>query len=124
MVPMNRQKGDNLPVSVFSGREDGTFPTGTTRYEKRGIALMVPEWDADACIQCNQCSLVCPHGVFRPRLLTKKELEQVPEGIREKARPAKGYTDTLFYMGFSPMDCTGCGNCIHICPAKEKLLRW
>ena len=122
MVPMNRQKGDNLPVSVFSGREDGTFPTGTTRYEKRGIALTVPEWDADACIQCNQCSLVCPHGVFRPRLLTKKELEQVPEGIREKARPAKGYTDTLFYMGFSPMDCTGCGNCIHICPAKGKAL--
>ncbi len=66
MIPMNRQKGDEIPVSAFEGMEDGTFPTGTTQYEKRGIALEVPDWNPDHCLQCNQCSLVCPHGVFRP----------------------------------------------------------
>lgn len=122
MVPMNRQKGDDLPVSAFNGIEDGTFPIGTTQYEKRGIALEVPQWNPDVCIQCNQCSLVCPHAVFRPRLLTKEELETVPENMKVKARPAKGQTDKYFYMGFSAMDCTGCGNCLNVCPAKGKAL--
>lgn len=123
MIPMNRQKGDDLPVSAFNGREDGTFPIGTTQYEKRGISFEVPDWDADACVQCNRCSLICPHAVFRPRLLTKEELKQAPVGIRAKVRPAKGQSDKYFYMGFSAMDCTGCGNCIRICPANGKALK-
>lgn len=98
MIPMNRQKGDKIPVSAFEGMEDGTFPTGTTQYEKRGIALEVPDWNPDHCLQCNQCSLVCPHGVFRPQLITAKELEQAPEKVRSQARPAKGYQDKYFYM--------------------------
>ena len=122
MIPMNRQKGDEIPVSAFEGMEDGTFPTGTTQYEKRGIALEVPDWNPDHCLQCNQCSLVCPHGVFRPQLITVKELEMAPEKVRSQARPAMGYQDKYFYMGFSPLDCTGCGNCLHACPAKGPAL--
>lgn len=122
MIPMNSQKGDGIPVSAFDGIEDGTFPTGTTCYEKRGIALEVPAWNPDKCLQCNQCSLVCPHAVFRPQLLTEEELTGAPQRIRDLARPAKGYSGKYFYMGFSPMDCTGCGNCLHICPAMENAL--
>ncbi len=122
MMPMNSQKGDGIPVSAFDGIEDGTFPTGTTCYEKRGIALEVPEWNPDRCLQCNQCSLVCPHAVFRPQLLTEEELAKAPQRIKDLARPAKGYPGKYFYMGFSPMDCTGCGNCLHICPARENAL--
>lgn len=123
MKPMNCQKGDSIPVSAFDGIEDGTFPTGTTQYEKRGIALEVPAWDSDKCIQCNQCSFVCPHGVFRPQLLTEEELQDAPEQIKKLARTAKGKQGQYFYMGFSPLDCTGCGNCIHVCPAKETALK-
>ena len=122
MTPMNRQKGDELPVSAFTGMEDGTFPTGTSCYEKRSIALEVPAWDPDRCLQCNQCSLVCPHAVFRPQLLSTEELEEAPQRIRDLARPAKGYPEKYFYMGFSPMDCTGCGNCLNVCPARENAL--
>ena len=122
MIPMNRQKGDEIPVSAFEGMEDGTFPTGTTQYEKRGIALEVPDWNPDHCLQCNQCSLVCPHGVFRPQLITAKDLEMAPEKVRSQARPAMGYQDKYFYMGFSPLDCTGCGNCLHACPSKGPAL--
>ena len=76
MLPMNRQKGDNIPVSAFQGNEDGTFPLGTTQYEKRGIALYVPEWKPEQCIQCNQCALVCPHSALRPVLLSEEEKEK------------------------------------------------
>ena len=76
--PINRLQGDTLPVSVFNGREDGTFPAGTTAYEKRGIAVNVPEWKAENCIQCNQCSYVCPHGCIRPFLLDEKEMKGLP----------------------------------------------
>lgn len=122
ILPMNKQEGDKIPVSAFAGREDGTYPTDTTKYEKRGIALEVPQWNPDKCLQCNLCSFVCPHTVFRPSLLTEKEMAEAPEKVRADAREAKGHKDQYFYMGFSPLDCTGCGNCVNICPAKEKAL--
>jgi len=120
MIPMNRQKGDELPVSAFNGREDGTYPTGSTKYEKRAIAIDVPNWDAQKCIQCNQCSFVCPHAVLRPCLLTEEEVKAAPQGLMTKnaiGNPGKQYT-----MGFSALDCTGCGNCVDVCIAKEKAL--
>lgn len=123
MIPMNHQQGDQIPVSAFKGIEDGTFPTGTTQYEKRGIALEVPEWNADACLQCNQCSFVCPHSVLRPQLLTQEEWKAAPERIQKQAKKAKGYEGQYFYMGFSPLDCTGCGSCIQVCPSKPKALQ-
>ncbi|MBN2727762.1 MAG: pyruvate:ferredoxin (flavodoxin) oxidoreductase [Bacteroidales bacterium] len=118
---INRQDGDSLPVSAFKGREDGTFPSGTTKYEKRGIAVNVPEWIADNCIQCNQCSYVCPHAAIRPFLLTDEELNNAPAGtLTVKGNGAtKEYN---FRMQVSPLDCTGCGNCIDVCPSKEKAL--
>ncbi len=121
MNPINAQKGDLLPVSAFVDREDGTFPAGTTAYEKRGIAVHVPEWIPENCIQCNQCSYVCPHAVIRPFLLTEKEVKNAPEGTRT----IKGLGATKEYqyrMQLSPLDCTGCGNCVDVCPSKEKAL--
>ncbi|APC80413.1 TPA: pyruvate:ferredoxin (flavodoxin) oxidoreductase [Clostridium botulinum] len=118
--PMNRQEGDKLPVSAFKGMEDGTFPSGTAAYEKRGIAINVPEWQLDKCIQCNQCSYVCPHAVIRPVLLSDEEVKNAPKGFESKrAAGAKGLN---FTMAISPYDCTGCGNCADVCPAKEKAL--
>ncbi|WP_251860559.1 pyruvate:ferredoxin (flavodoxin) oxidoreductase [Clostridium sp. Marseille-Q2269] len=118
--PMNRQEGDKLPVSAFKGMEDGTFPSGTAAYEKRGIAINVPEWQVDKCIQCNQCSYVCPHAVIRPILLDDEETKNAPEGF--KSKPAVGAKGLNFTMAISPYDCTGCGNCADVCPAKEKAL--
>lgn len=120
MIPMNRQKGDSLPVSAFNGAEDGTYPTGTTQFEKRAIAIDVPYWDADNCIQCNQCSFVCPHGVLRPLLLTDEQIKGAPRGFT--TRKATGYPGKHYTLGFSALDCTGCGNCIAVCPAKDKAL--
>lgn len=120
MIPMNRQKGDSLPVSAFNGAEDGTYPTGVSQYEKRGIAIDVPYWDADKCIQCNQCSFICPHSVLRPILLTDEQVSAAPLEIEVK--DATGYKGKKFYMGLSALDCTGCGNCVDVCPAKEKAL--
>jgi len=121
--PMNALNGDSLPVSVFKGREDGTFPTGTTALEKRGIAVDVPEWLSENCIQCNQCSLVCPHGCIRPFLLDKKEAENVPSGTALlDAKPTKVFEGLKFRIQLSPLDCTGCGNCAQVCPSKEKSL--
>lgn len=118
MEPMNRQKGDLLPVSAFNGIEDGTHPTGTAKYEKRGIAQCIPVWKPAQCIQCNQCAFICPHSVLRPILLTEKQFKTV----NLNAKKAFGYKDIFYYMGISPLDCTGCGNCREICPAKEKAL--
>ncbi|MHC1721109.1 MAG: pyruvate:ferredoxin (flavodoxin) oxidoreductase [Clostridiaceae bacterium] len=120
VVPMNRQEGDKLPVSAFIGMEDGTFPCGTSAFEKRGVAIEVPEWQADKCIQCNQCSFVCPHASIRPVLVTDEEAAKVPEGFTVK--PATGVKGMNFRIQVSPLDCLGCGNCAQICPAKEKAL--
>ena len=119
--PINRLKGDDLPVSAFQGREDGTFPAGTTKYEKRGVAVDVPEWIADNCIQCNICSYVCPHAAIRPFLLTEEEVNNAPEGT--KAIKGVGPTKEYYYrIQVSVLDCTGCGDCVEACPSKEKSL--
>ncbi len=120
--PMNRLDGDNLPVSAFTKMPDGTFPPGTTAYEKRGIAVHVPEWQPDECIQCNQCSYVCPHAVIRPFLLDAAEAAAVPEGTSLIDAKGKGLDGLKFRIQISPLDCTGCGNCEHTCPAKPKAL--
>ncbi|MBZ0675277.1 pyruvate:ferredoxin (flavodoxin) oxidoreductase, partial [Clostridioides difficile] len=120
--PMTAQEGNNLPVSTFNGIEDGTFPCGTAAYEKRGIAVDVPEWIIDNCIQCNQCSFICPHSCIRPVLVTEEELANAPEGFEAKKALGKGLEGLKYRMQLSPLDCTGCGNCADICPAKEKAL--
>jgi pyruvate-ferredoxin/flavodoxin oxidoreductase len=122
VFPINAQKGDDLPVSAFLNREDGTFPAGTTAYEKRGIAVHVPEWQLEHCIQCNQCAYVCPHSVIRPFLIDDEEMKKlggdVPVIEITKGKLA-GYK---YRMQVSPLDCTGCGNCVDVCPAPEKAL--
>jgi len=115
---MNRQEGEKLPVSTFKdGMEDGTFPTGGTAYEKRGIAIQVPEWQPEFCIQCNQCSYVCPHAVIRPILTTEEEKSAAPTGMEFK--PALGAKGLNFTITVSPLDCVGCGNCAQVCPAPK-----
>lgn len=120
---MNAQKGDDLPVSTFKGREDGSFPAGTTQYEKRGVAVSVPEWKEETCIQCNQCAYVCPHAAIRPFLLSEEEVVGTPSDtatIDAKGKEAKGLK---FRIQVSPLDCTGCYNCVDVCPApKQKAL--
>ncbi len=122
LVPMTRQEGDKLPVSTFVGREDGTFPMGTARYEKRGIAVEIPRWLPQNCTQCNQCSYVCPHAAIRPFLLDEKELASVPEGFVTLAANGRPLAGLGYRIQVSPLDCTGCGNCVNICPAREKAL--
>lgn len=122
MRPMEAQLGDCLPVSAFAGREDGTFPSGTSAYEKRGIAVHVPEWILERCIQCNQCSYICPHAVIRPFLLTPEEKSKAPDSFTTKKAIGKGLEEYEYRIQISPMDCTGCGNCADICPAKGKAL--
>lgn len=120
--PMARHDGDDLPVSAFVGMEDGTFPVGTTAYEKRGMAIMIPQWQTENCIQCNQCAYVCPHAVIRPFLLDENELKNAPETFETKKAVGKGLEGLEFRIQVSPLDCTGCGNCADVCPAKEKAL--
>ncbi|MBQ6014304.1 MAG: pyruvate:ferredoxin (flavodoxin) oxidoreductase [Firmicutes bacterium] len=120
MVPMNRQEGNKLPVSAFIDAPDGTFPTGTTQYEKRGVAVKVPMWHAENCIQCNQCSFVCPHSTIRPVLLNEAEKAAAPAGFETKAATGKELAGLQFRMQVSPLDCLGCGNCVDICPMKAK----
>jgi len=118
IAPITAQEGDKLPVSIFN--PDGSVPTGTTKFEKRGIAVTVPQWDATKCIQCNRCSLVCPHATIRPTLATEEELANKPATFETKdAIGVKGYQ---FRIQVSPYDCTGCTNCVAVCPAKEKAL--
>ncbi|NLN73037.1 MAG: pyruvate:ferredoxin (flavodoxin) oxidoreductase [Bacteroidales bacterium] len=120
--PINAQKGDDLPVSAFLGREDGTFPAGTTQYEKRGIAVNVPEWIHEQCIQCNQCAYVCPHAAIRPFLLDDEELANAPEGTEILKANGRDLAGLNFRIQVSVLDCTGCGNCANICPAPGKAL--
>ncbi|KLU63205.1 pyruvate-flavodoxin oxidoreductase [Peptococcaceae bacterium CEB3] len=120
--PMERHEGDDLPVSSFVGREDGTFPLGTTKWEKRGIAVMIPEWQIDECIQCNQCSYICPHATIRPFLLDRAEEEKASETFKTKKAIGKELNEFNFRIQVSPLDCTGCGNCADICPAPGKAL--
>nr|WP_295761514.1 pyruvate:ferredoxin (flavodoxin) oxidoreductase [uncultured Intestinibacter sp.] len=120
--PMVAQKGNDLPVSSFLGYEDGTFPCGTAAYEKRGIAVNVPEWKPENCIQCNRCSFVCPHACIRPVLVTEEELAQAPESFVAVDAKGKELKGLKYRMQVSTMDCTGCGNCADVCPAKQKAL--
>ena len=121
VMPINAQRGDSLPVSIFAGHEGGTFTMGTSVYEKRGIATAIPQWDPEKCIQCNQCAYMCPHAAIRPFLLDGKETESAPEGF--STVPAKGAKEYRFTLQVSSMDCTGCGSCVNVCPAKEKAIR-
>ena len=119
---MARDEGDELPVSAFNGIEDGTHPLGTTAYEKRGIAPMLPEWQIDKCIQCGQCSYICPHATVRLFLLNKEEARNAPITFKTKQATGKGLEDYQLRVQISPLDCTGCNNCADICPAKGKAL--
>jgi len=120
LKPMAAVQGDKLPVSAFS--PDGIFPVAGSQYEKRGVAIAVPEWIADNCIQCNQCAMVCPHAVIRPVLLTEEEMAKAPEGFKAIKATGKEFDGLQFRMQVSSLDCMGCGNCADICPAKEKAL--
>ena len=123
MRPMVAQCGNDLPVSAFKDIVDGTFPAGTTAYEKRGVATVVPEWNSKNCIQCNQCSLVCPHAAIRPVVMTDAELKKAPKGMAAiDIKMPKELAGMHFRIQVSVMDCTGCGNCADVCPAKEKAL--
>ncbi|NLD18416.1 MAG: pyruvate:ferredoxin (flavodoxin) oxidoreductase, partial [Tissierellia bacterium] len=125
LEPMARQEGNNLPVSAFVGMEDGTFPAGTSAYEKRGIAVTVPEWLSENCIQCNQCSYVCPHAVIRPFLLNEEEVANKPENFNTLKATGKQLAGYEYKIQVSTLDCTGCGNCYDACPGRrgEKALR-
>jgi pyruvate-ferredoxin/flavodoxin oxidoreductase len=118
--PMTAMQGDKLPVSAFTPA--GIFPTGTTKYEKRGVAINVPEWQINHCIQCNQCAMVCPHAAIRPLLLTEEELKKAPKGFTAKKAVGKDVENLSFRIQIYPEDCVGCGNCADICPSKEKAL--
>lgn len=119
---MAKNEGDDLSVGVFKGMEDGSYPLGTTAYEKRGIAPFLPEWQIDKCIQCGQCSYICPHATIRPYLLNDEEASKAPEAFKTKNAAGKGLEHLQYRVQVSPLDCTGCGNCADICPAKEKAI--
>ncbi len=119
---MARLEGDELPLSAFAGMEDGSYPLGSTAYEKRGIAPMLPEWDIEKCIQCGQCSFICPHATVRTLLLDEEEVKTAPPGFKTKKAIGKGLEHLQFRVQIAPLDCTGCNNCADICPAKGKAL--
>ncbi|MBQ5315457.1 MAG: pyruvate:ferredoxin (flavodoxin) oxidoreductase [Oscillospiraceae bacterium] len=118
-IPVNAQQGDKLPVSTFKDMADGTFPQGSAAFEKRGIAVDVPSWKSENCIQCNFCSYVCPHAVIRPAIMTDDELKKAPKLAQDKAIPVTGMAGYNFVMTMSALDCTGCGSCVNVCPGKK-----
>ena len=120
--PINAIRGYDLPVSAFVGREDGTFENGTASFEKRGVAVDVPEWIVDNCIQCNQCSYVCPHAAIRPFLITEEEKKASPVELITKKAIGKGLEDLSYRIQVTPLDCVGCGSCVNVCPAPGKAL--
>ena len=121
-IPVNSMKGDNIPVSSFTDLPDGTMPNGTSKYEKRGIAVNVPVWNSQKCIQCNQCSYVCPHATIRPFLVTAEEKANAPEGFETVKAKGKGMDTYEYRIQTSVLDCTGCGSCANVCPAPEKAI--
>ena len=121
---VNKFEGDDIPVSAFVGREDGTFPSGTTQLEKRGIAVNVPLWIPENCIQCNQCAYVCPHAAIRPFLFNEEEKKNAPEGMASLKAVGKELAGLEFKIQVSVLDCTGCGNCMDVCPSKIKALEF
>ncbi len=122
LIPCNKQEGDKIAVSTFMDMVDGHLPQGAAAYEKRGIAVDVPEWIPENCIQCNQCAMVCPHAVIRPFALNAEEVAAAPASLKAKKMNGKGMENYQFTMAVSPLDCSGCGNCAKVCPAKEKAL--
>ena len=120
--PIINLEEDDLPVSTYLPYDDGQYMAGTSRYEKRGIALFVPEWNIDNCIQCNQCSYICPHATIRPFLLDEEQKKKAPEGFETKKAIGKGLEGYEFRIQVSPYDCMGCGNCVDVCPAPKKAL--
>ena len=123
LVPINAQKGDDLPVSAFKGMEDGTMPLGTSRYEKRGIATHLPVWDAAECLQCNMCSFVCPHAVIRPFLLDEGEVKAAPVDMTLVDAKGPGLDGLKYTLGVSTLDCTSCGSCVASCLRSGKALK-
>ncbi len=122
LEPCNAQAGDKLPVSTFKDMVDGHLPQGTAAYEKRGIAVDVPEWDVTKCIQCNKCSIVCPHAAIRPVVMNEEEVKNAPSNMKHKKMIGKGFENYEFGIIVSTLDCSGCGNCAKVCPAKENAL--
>ncbi|MBQ8670842.1 MAG: 2-oxoacid:acceptor oxidoreductase family protein, partial [Oscillospiraceae bacterium] len=122
MMPVAKMDGDSLPVSTFVDHFDGGFEQGASAYEKRGVAVMVPEWLPENCIQCNQCSFVCPHATIRPYALNADEAAAAPEAAKLVDMKGKGFENYKFTMAVSPLDCMGCGVCVDVCPSKTKAL--
>ena len=120
LEPVSKMDGDSLPVSVFVDHVDGQFEQGASAYEKRGVAVTVPEWNPETCIQCNQCAYVCPHATIRPFALTADEVAKAPAGMKTKQMIGKGCENYQFAMTVSPLDCMGCGVCVNVCPTAAK----
>ena len=116
-IPVNAQEGNKLPVSAFKDYVDGTTPSGAAAFEKRGIAVDIPVWNPENCIQCNRCAYVCPHAVIRPVAMTEEEVAAAPEGMT--VVPMTGMADKKFAIVVSALDCTGCGSCVNVCPGKK-----